>query len=127
MLKAKDYLIFMALEIVTIPVVILLFKTVEPKKVAAVIAGSVFVALGFFIYNKSFKARRSVTLYMSFLHLFFFSMPMLVNRLIFWDSGFDQITFFGFSGPQFHKISEAFFVLLFAASLIDFARVKFKK
>jgi len=116
----------MFLEIITVPTVIALFKTVEPKKTAAVIAGSLFVALGFFIYSKSYRARKSLTLYASFAHLFFFSLPMLTKRIFYWNSDFEDILFYGMSGPHFHKVSEILFVVLLTASLVDFARVKIK-
>jgi len=126
MLKAKNYIVFMFLEILTVPVVILLFKFLEPKKIAAAIAGTLFVSLGFYIYSTSFKAKKSLTLYASFAHLFFLSMPMLIKRLVYWKSDFDEILFYGIPGPQFHKLSETFFIILFSASLIDLVRIKFE-
>lgn len=126
MLKANQYALFMILEILTVPIVISVFKLVEPKKVAAVLAGSLFVSLGFFIYSKSFRARKSLSLYFSFAHLFFLSLPMLIKRVFYWNSDFNEILFYGVPGPSFHKFSEAFFIVLFTASAIDLIRVKGK-
>jgi len=127
MLKTKNYISFLVLEILCIPVVISIFKFVEPRKIAAVFAGSLFVSLGSFLVYKSFNAKKSLTLYAASIHLYFFALPMLAKRVFYLGSDFSEISFYGMSGPAFHKFSEKAFVILFLASLIDFLRLKFKK
>jgi len=126
MLKAQNYVLFLILEILTVPIVITVFKTVEPRKTAAVFAGSLFLSLGVFIIFKSRYAFKSITLYAALIHLCFFSAPMLLKRVLFWNEGFDRIQFYGMTGTEFHKIAEYAFVLLFMASAIDCLRLKKK-
>lgn len=127
MLQTRSYILFLILEILTVPLVITIFKAVEPRKTAAVLAGSLFVSLGSFLLVKSFRAKQSLTLYAALAHLLLFSIPMLSKRIYYWSSDFSEITFYGIGGTDFHKISEYAFTVLFLATLIDGARTKFNK
>ena len=119
----KDLLIFLLLEILTVPTVIFIFKFVSPRNVAALLAGSVFVTLGAYILKISWPYRKSIILYAIGLHLFGFALPMLLMRLINWSSDFEKIKIFGLAGPQFHRVSEIFFTVLIFCTLIDLVRV----
>lgn len=125
LLRPKNYIAFLALQVLTVPLVISIFKVIEPRNVAATLAGSLFVGLGFYIYKTSIRSRSSLSLYFSFLHLFIFALPMLVRRIFYWNSSFEDIVIFGIPGPYFHRASEVFFVMLVLATLIDLVRSRF--
>ena len=123
----KNLLTFLALEIATIPFVIIIFKNISPRNVAAIIAGSVFVALGMYILKKSWPYKKSITVYVISLHLFGFALPMLFTRLLYWNKKFEEIAIFGLKGPAFHRLSEALFSILIVGTLIDLTRTLKKK
>lgn len=118
----KDLLIIFAIEILTVPVVITYFKLIEPKKLAAVFAASTFVVTGFVILKITRKwpdAYASFVYWAIHIHIFLFSIPMLVARIAFWQKDFEDIKFLYFTGPQYHKISEKAYLVLMLGTLVD--------
>ena len=84
-LRNKFFKIFLV-ELVLVPVVITLFVTLsDQKKIAALIAGSLFVALGVFIISFLYsdkKRFKRITFWAALVHLFVISLPMLAMRAI---------------------------------------------
>ncbi len=118
----KDLLIIFAIEILTVPLVIAYFKFIEPKKLAAVIAASTFVITGFIILRVTRKwpdAYASFVYWAVHIHIFVFSIPMLVARIAFWEKDFSDIRFLYFSGPQFHNFAEKGYLILMLGTLVD--------
>lgn len=118
----KDLLIIFAIEIITVPIIVAYFKFIEPKKVAATIAAITFVLTGLAILKIT---RRWPDAYASFvywaihIHIFVFSIPMLVARAVFWEKNFEDIRFLVFTGPQFHSFSEKAYMVLMIGTIID--------
>ncbi|MGH1469542.1 MAG: hypothetical protein ACRBBP_11840, partial [Bdellovibrionales bacterium] len=56
----RKFLTFLALEILLTITVIILFKTIEDRSVAGVIAGSLFLSFGFFIIYSLIKTKRYI-------------------------------------------------------------------
>lgn len=127
--KLKDLLLILSLQILTVPLVILSFKIFEPKKLAAVIAASIFVLVGFTMIRVTRKweeYRTHLCYWCIRIHVFIFSVPMLIGRLIFWEKDFEDIVYFAVSGPTFHKISERFYLIMMICTLIDLALHTYK-
>jgi hypothetical protein len=118
----KDLILILTIEVVTVPLVMTYFKFIEPKKLAAVFAGATFVITGFIILKIT---RRWPDAYASFvywaihIHIFVFSIPMLVARIVFWEKDFTEIKFLYFTGPEFHKISEKAYLVLVIGTMVD--------
>lgn len=118
----KDLLVILAIEILTVPLVLTYFKLIEPKKLAAVFAAATFVTTGFIILKIT---RRWPDAYASFvywavhIHIFVFSIPMLVARLAFWEKDFSEIKFLFFSGPEFHSFSEKGYLIMIIGTMVD--------
>lgn len=126
----KDLLIIFAIEILTVPAVVAYFRFIEPKKVAAVIAAATFVITGFIILRITRKwpdAYASFVYWAIHIHIFVFSIPMLVARVAFWEKDFADIKFLYFSGPQFHQFSEKAYLVLMIGTLVDILVHKLKK
>lgn len=118
----KDLLTILAIEVLTAPVVIMYFKFIEPKKLAAVFAASTFVITGFAILKIT---RRWKDAYASFvywaihIHIFVFAIPMLVARVAFWQKPFEDVRFLYFSGPEYHLIAQKVYAILVLGTLVD--------
>lgn len=120
--KIKDILWILLLQILTVPLVVLSFRTIEPKRMAAVVAACIFIAVGFTmiqITRKWVEYRSHLCYWCIRVHVFVFSVPMLIGRLIFWEKDFNEIMYFNIPGPTFHRFSEKFYIILFACTLID--------
>ncbi len=120
------YLIYLVYFVLTIPAVILLFKGIEPKKLASLFAASLFISCSFLIFWGEYKNNflRSFSFWAALFFLLIFSGPMLINRLLHYDLDFSEIQIWGFSGPDFHKYSNYGFWVLLAAPLIDYLKAK---
>lgn len=120
-MSVKNWLAILALEILTIPFVIALFKML-PKKTAAVIAGVLFIGLGFgllFFLVRKGQPLKTLTFWAGLVHLFAMSLPIFTVRLLHFEKDFTQIQVFGVPGPVYHYYSELFYTVLLAATIVD--------
>ena len=81
----------------------------EPR-VAGVLAGTMFIAVGFYAMRISWLERRNrhftlAVLGLALVHLFGVAFPMLVFRILHWDQPFSKVAVWGLSGPEFHSLS----------------------
>lgn len=105
----------LTVELLSVPIVILIFTFIHPKNIAGMIAGSGFVLMGVvFIYwlTKWPKFKSSLVFWFALGHLVIIALPMFITRVVFFDTPFDEITVLGFPGPIFHQISENVFLIL---------------
>ena len=112
----------MGAELGSVVGVTLLFRLVEPKVVAALWAGALFVALGatiVLIGTRSREFRRTWTFRAGVLHLFATAIPLFITRLFTYGTEFRAVTIFGISGPVFHRLSEGVYLLLIAGTGFD--------
>ena len=109
-------------EIFVVIAVGFVFRLVEPRIVAAFIAGSLFVSLGFSIvilglWNRSFLKRP--TFIVGCMHLFAIALPLLVTRALTTHLEFSEVRVLGLPGPVFHQLSTWVYLALMIATIID--------
>ncbi len=118
----KNLLIFEILIVAAVPFI---FKYIEPKRIAALGAGSLFVILGISVLYGSLKykaLRKTFFTVAGCLHLFLVSVPMLAARIYFFDTDFDHIQIMGLDAPDFHKYSEYVYIALLCATIYQFVK-----
>ncbi len=122
----KRYLVYLLYFLLTIPAVMMIFKFIEPKKLAAIFAASLFISCSLLVFWGEFKNRsyKSFTLWTATLFFLLFSAPMIIVRLMNYDMDFAEINFGPLSGPDFHKYSTYGFMFLLVAALLDYIRIK---
>jgi len=122
----KLILTILAIEVLTVPIVIALFKFIEPKKLAALNAAVLFVSTGLvilYLVRKIADYFSYATYWMINVQLFVFTIPMFLARAFFWEKDFAVIKIFFFTGPEFHKIAEKAYLFLLIATVVDVVRV----
>lgn len=95
--------------------VILIFKIIEPVKLAALIAGFIFlfVSLGIlYSENRWGRANRSLAFWTAFLFLVFFVIPIFGLRIMYWDQDFNDLSFFGIPATSLHHLSSRCYLLM---------------
>lgn len=124
MTTERRYLIYIIYFLLAIPVVILLFKFIEPKKLASLFAASLFISCSLIVLWSELKSKsvRSFSFWIALAFLIIFSVPMMVSRLIHYDLDFSEINFGPISGPDFHKYSNYGFMALIVAPIVDFLK-----
>src|SRR4051812_5091757 len=117
-----------AFEIVAMFIAFASFKLIADRGVAAVLAGTCFVVLGFVIFGIGLKDgsfRKTFTFWLGCIHLFVISLPMLVSRILTWGTDFHTVNIFGVvPGPVFHRYSEMFYLVLVIGTVIDRIRLR---
>ncbi|MBX3034439.1 MAG: hypothetical protein KF865_10995 [Bdellovibrionaceae bacterium] len=104
-----------------VPVVVLLFRVIPDRIAAATTAGTLFVLvpLVFMVrrWRQPLKSRSSNRLWWVGVLQFWilFALPILGMRLMFWGTPFEEFTFFGVSGPEWHRLSSRSYLLMTAA------------
>lgn len=97
------------------------FSLLESRYVAALWAGSVFLLLGCGIATAIWRKRkwRSVLFWVAVLHIVIFSIPLLGSRILDPVTPFEDMTFWGIAGPEFHKISERFYSIFILVTVLE--------
>lgn len=113
-------------EIVVIFLVMGIFKMIPDRKIAAVIAGFLFVSLGsaIFVFGlRRSEFRRTASFYVGTLFLLLLAAPMFLLRILNWEANFNDLSFLGIPAQQLHQISSYFYVGLMMATAIDRMRL----
>lgn len=107
--------------IVTIPVVILCFRLIEDRRMAAVFAGTIFVTvpgvLMFFRRRRPFPDRRANQIWWSGVLFFWvlFAWPILGVRLMNWERPFSELRIFSLPAQQWHQLANSAFMMMMLA------------
>lgn len=120
-----DIKLFLALQIMTVPLVMMIFRWIEPRIVAAVLAGAWFCVSSGFIVFRSFCWPHKWKSPVFWTSLFFsagIAFPMLTVRAFNWAAPFDQLSVWGIPGPLFHRASNLIFLVMVGATIWEFRK-----
>jgi hypothetical protein len=123
--KNRDLLIFLILQLITLPLVISIFKFLEPRILAALAAGSWFCVSSSFMVYRSYKWPKfwsAPVFIVSIIFCIGISFPMLLVRAFHWTQPFDEISIWGLPGPVFHRLSNSVFLALIVATVLEIVR-----
>lgn len=125
------YLLYLVLSILTVPIVILIFKNIQPKNQAAIFAGSTFLSLSLFVIFFEFAINKtkiifSISFWGAFLFMMIFSIPMLLTRLMNYHIAFENLEILLMPAPVFHKASNTGFLVMMGLFFINWI-LEFKK
>ena len=117
-----------------IPCVIFIFKFIQDRKIAGLVAGAGFLAIPLFnIYRerKSSAETSSRLTRVAASGLFFLlsAMPIFLYRVFNWDKNLEEISIFGLmTGRQLHSFSNILFVAMilvyFVTNILDARKAK---
>lgn len=121
------YLTFQALVIAAVMVI---FRVVEDRQIAATVAGTLFVGLPLILMILEFKqAQLSHKLwYLGTLQFWvLFALPILGLRIFNWGIEFQELSIFGVPGTALHQWSSKSYMVWMIITLITSWRLKMKK
>lgn len=113
------------LQILTVVIVLSVFRWVHPIKVAALIAALSFLSLGVLMWKWSWSWPRRwtyFTFWTTYIHLFVFTFPVLLMRLVEWDKNFSEIVWWGVSAVKIHEYSTPFYKTMMLLTFVDLIR-----
>lgn len=119
---AKWYGFLLSLEIAVSVAVVMIFRLIESRFTAGMVAGSTFVLLGFVIVGTGLLGKikwKSVTFVLGCVHLGLIAIPMIVARWLNSGVEFSQIQVMGLPGPVFHQLSTRLYLFLMVATFVE--------
>jgi len=114
---------------VVILFVLSFFKLIPEKKVAALLAGSLFLISPVTVLFFEYKAQVLFKKFSSYGALIFFAfsaVPIFYLRLANWSEDFGSLSMFGLSGNQLHELSNKIFMLMLVCFVVDAFRIELK-
>lgn len=113
----KTFGLEMVVLALTVPLVMLTFRLIPDRKIAATVAGILFV-LGPILMVRSHRRlpwrpgpdRLWWAAVAQFVLLF--AIPILGLRLLFWETPFEELRFFGVPGPQWHRLANTSYLIM---------------
>ena len=126
----KELVLFVGLQILAIAVAGLSFSMIDNRLIAGAIAGSYFVTSGLYMVLRTWRYAgkwQLVYWYPLLVHVFVISIPMVVTRFLNTERAFEEVRILGLEGPVFHRLSTTVFSLLILGTLIDIARLLWRR
>lgn len=123
----KKFLMFLIVEILATLVAVFVFRIIDHRPTAASIAGVSFILVGALIIlsmRKSPIRKQSWAYKAAWVHLFAFALPMMLFRWINPGVDFNNVTFIIWTGSQFHRASEIFYLILMGLTLFEVFRFR---
>lgn len=121
--KGNRYRNYLRLEVLVVLLVMACFRLVPDKKIASLIASSLFIVstLGIMYWERTHTAeyQKRPTFWGATVFLLFSVLPIFFLRLIYWDMPFDEIQVAGVTGAQMHKASNYVFIVLLICLFVD--------
>lgn len=120
----KQFFLFACFEFAAILVTILAFALIKIRPVASIVAATPFILVGLYIIRQLWRTQRHfqfATFYMAILHVVLTAI-IGVQRMLFWNFPLEQITLFDIPLPLLHKVAQACFWILIAATYVDMYR-----
>jgi hypothetical protein len=100
--------------------VIKIFQLVEDRKVAAMIAASLFLSFPLWVFISELRFKRYVY-WGHFQFFFLFALPIFLSRIMYWDQDFQNIRAFGvIPASLIHKYSNYSYILMMGLTAFQF-------
>lgn len=107
-MRRNRFSVYLILQAVVIALVMVIFKVIADKKVAATVAGVLFVGLplALMIYENKRAAWSEKIWYLGTLQFWIlFALPILGLRIFNWNMDFSELSVLGVPGPLLHQWS----------------------
>lgn len=102
--------------------VVLIFRTIEDRRIAGVVAGSLFLEIGLVVMWLEWKWGRGLGSLAFWAAMIFFwgsAVPVMGLRLAFWETPFDEIQWLGVTGRQLHQMSNGTYMAILLMAVVE--------
>ena len=120
--QMKKYGMRLVAELIVVALVPLIFRFIENRLYAGMVAGTVFILVGLYVIWPGVRQpdeRKCFSFWAGLLHLVVSGLPLLVTRVLNASSKFEDVMVLGLPGPVFHRFSTAIFSVLLIATSLD--------
>ena len=121
-LRSKKYLQQFLILFIWIGVVILIFKIIDDRQVAAVFAGIGFILWPTLFILAELCSQKSNKIHVALLSFFLFAnaVPIFLLRVLNWGEDFVNLRLFGIPAQSFHKFSNLLYLIVMASCLFHY-------
>jgi len=112
--------IYLMLQAVVIAAVMVIFKVIPDRKVAATVAGTLFVMLplSLMIYEYATAKLTHKIWWVGVLQFWLvFALPILGLRIFNWEAEFQDLSFMGIPGPTLHQWSSKSYMVMMVVTV----------
>lgn len=121
LIENKKLILLIVIQLLIVFTVIKIFQLVVDRKVAAMIAASLFLSFPLWVFISDLRFKRYVY-WGHFQFFFLFALPIFLSRIMYWDQDFNNIRAFGvIPASLIHKYSNYSFILMMVLTLIQLA------
>lgn len=102
--------------------VVLLFRLIQDRQTAAVLAGSGFIFIpSYFIFFESFRRQKRHFIVIG-IFLFFAAWPIFLMRLVYWGQPFGELTLMGIPMSLLHRGSNFLYLSMLISAALGLVR-----
>ncbi len=125
-MRSKIYLYQFFILFAWIAIVMLLFRLIPEKQVAAIFAGLGFIIWPslFFTYEWNQKPKDKIYLIILAVFLLACALPIFILRIAYWGADFSSLNLFGIPAARFHATSNILYLLVMLMTLICYFKAK---
>lgn len=117
--KFKKLFLLLLIHILTIFMVTLIFKGVPDRKVAAMMASTLFLSFPLWVFISNLRFLRYIY-WGHFQFFYFFALPIFLARIMYWEKDFQNIYAFGvISAQQIHKYSNYSYLIMITLTVFQ--------
>jgi hypothetical protein len=132
--KRNRFRVYLLIHVLLIFAVTLCFRLIADRKLAALVAGSLFLITPTYVAVREARLGKPwlrPSFWGALIFLLVSALPIFCLRIFNWQESFENLSLFGFSGPQLHQMSNSIFLLMlmtfFADSLLDEVKKRRKR
>ena len=121
-LRHNPYFKYLFLQILMLPTIIAIFKYIPDRKIAALFAGSLFIAICLGTFRSEFLRTRfnAKFFWWSGLQFFIlFALPIVLLRLFYWEQAFGEIAIGPLRASALHELSNKSYLIWMLGTLIE--------
>lgn len=111
--------------IMHIALVMAIFRWIEDRKIAGVVAGGFFLEIGVVVMALEWwwgRGPRSLAFWAAAIFLVGSAIPVMALRLTHWEVPFDEIQWLGVTGRQLHQMSNGTYIAILLMAVIEALR-----
>lgn len=125
-MRRNSFLGYLLIEVIVILLVMVIFKVIPNRQIAATVAGALFVGVPgviMFLEYRRAAFQRKIWFLAVFQFWSLFAIPILGMRLLNWGVPFEELAFLGISGPTLHKWSSKSYMVMMVFTLWEYWRL----
>lgn len=121
-MRQRRFLFYLLVQILVIVAVVLIFKYNSDVKIAATLAGALFVLMPVILTSIETRwtgFQKKIWFFGMLQFWVLFAVPILSLRVFNWEADFETLSFWGVPGPALHYWANKSYMLMMACTMLE--------